>query len=115
LVAAVGTGGDGGGGAGVASGAGAGAGGVTLARAQIRSRMTSFPSRSALMKKAAGNVTELTSSTMDQVTVNLGAPGAYRIEISIIPRHLGPYLGDLGTDMADAEMPWIYVSPFYVQ
>jgi hypothetical protein len=62
-----------------------------------------------------GEVTELTSSTMNQVTVNLGAAGAYRVEISIIPRHLGPYLGDLGTDMAEAEVPWIYVSPFYVQ
>ena len=62
-----------------------------------------------------GAVTELTSSTNPQVTVNLGAPGAYRVEISMIPRHLGPYLGDLGTDMAEVEMPWIYVSPFYVQ
>ena len=69
----------------------------------------------AIWIEPGGNVTELTSSTMDQVTVALGAPGAYRIEISIIPRHLGPYLGDLGTDMAEVEMPWIYVSPFYVQ
>ena len=69
----------------------------------------------ALWIEPGGNVTEVASSTMDKVTVALGAPGAYRIEISIIPRHLGPYLGDLGTDMADVEMPWIYFSPFYVQ
>jgi hypothetical protein len=62
-----------------------------------------------------GNVNELISNTNDQVNLNLGAPGAYRVEISIIPRHLGPYLGDLGTDMASVEVPWIYVSPFYVE
>ena len=31
-----------------------------------------------------------------QVNVHLGAPGAYRVEITIVPSHLGPYLGDLG-------------------
>jgi hypothetical protein len=62
-----------------------------------------------------GAVTELTSSQDTQVNLNLGAPGAYRIEISIVPRHLGPYLGDLGPALADAELPWIYVSPFYVE
>lgn len=45
----------------------------------------------------------------------LGAPGAYRVEISIVPRHLGPYLGDLGPDLAEVELPWIYTSPFYVE
>jgi hypothetical protein len=62
-----------------------------------------------------GAVTELASSTDPQVAVNLGAPGAYRVEISMIPHHLGRYLGDLGPDMAAVEMPWIYVSPFYVE
>jgi hypothetical protein len=61
-----------------------------------------------------GAVTELVSTENPQVNLNLGATGAYRIEISIVPRHLGPYLGDLGTELADAELPWIYVSPFYV-
>jgi hypothetical protein len=46
---------------------------------------------------------------------HLGAPGAYRVEITITPSHLGPYLGDLGTAMAEVELPWIYTSPFYVE
>jgi hypothetical protein len=46
---------------------------------------------------------------------NLGAPGAYRIEIRITPSHLGPYLRDLGSAMAEKELPWIYTSPFYVE
>ncbi len=62
-----------------------------------------------------GQVDELNSTTNPHVTVHLGAPGAYRIEISMIPHHLGPYLGDLGTELADVELPWIYVSPFYVE
>ncbi len=54
-------------------------------------------------------------SSNGQVNVNLGAPGAYRVEITMVPRHLGPYLHDLGTEMAEAELPWIYTSPFYVE
>lgn len=46
---------------------------------------------------------------------NLGARGAYRIEIRITPSHLGPYLRDLGSAMAEKELPWIYTSPFYVE
>ncbi|MBL0213731.1 MAG: hypothetical protein IPQ07_07600 [Myxococcales bacterium] len=46
---------------------------------------------------------------------HLGAPGAYRVEITITPSHLGPYLHDLGTAMAEVELPWIYASPFYVE
>lgn len=47
--------------------------------------------------------------------VHLGAPGAYRVEITITPSHLGPYLGDLGSGMAEVALPWIYASPFYVE
>jgi len=50
-----------------------------------------------------------------QVSAYLGAPGAYRVEITIVPSHLGPYLHDLGTEMAEQELPWVYASPFYVQ
>ncbi len=46
---------------------------------------------------------------------HLGAPGAYRVEVTITPSHLGPYLHDLGTAMAEVELPWIYASPFYVE
>jgi hypothetical protein len=55
------------------------------------------------------------TSSNGQVNVNLGAPGAYRVEITIVPKHLGPYLHDLGTELSDVELPWIYTSPFYVE
>ena len=45
----------------------------------------------------------------------MSAPGAYRVEITIIPAHLGPYLGDLGPAAAEVEQVWIYTSPFYVE
>ena len=62
-----------------------------------------------------GGVTELASSAGPELVVHIGAPGAYRVEIAITPHHLGPYLGDLGTDLADVEVPWVYASPIYVQ
>ena len=62
-----------------------------------------------------GAVTEVASTTSPEVTINLGAPGAYRVEISMVPHHLGPYLRDLGPELAAVEMPWIYVSPIYVE
>lgn len=68
----------------------------------------------AIWIEPGGAVTEILSTTNPQLNIHLGAPGAYRIELSIVPRHLGPYLGDLGPTLADAELPWIYVSPFYV-
>jgi hypothetical protein len=49
------------------------------------------------------------------VTAPMDQAGAYRVEISIVPHHLGPYLGDLGTAFADREMPWIYASPIYAR
>jgi hypothetical protein len=48
------------------------------------------------------------SAPLDQI-------GAYRVEVSIVPRHLGPYLGHLGTALVDAEYVWIYASPIYVR
>ena len=56
-----------------------------------------------------------TGSPSRTLEVELTRPGAYRVEISIIPRHLGPYLRDLGTEYADHELPWIYANPIYVQ
>ena len=42
-------------------------------------------------------------------------PGAYRVEISIVPHHLGPYLGHLGPADAGHTFPWIYSNPIYVE
>jgi hypothetical protein len=51
----------------------------------------------------------------DDLTIPMASAGAYRVEISMIPHHLGPYLGDLGPGYAEQTVPWIYASPIYAQ
>jgi len=63
----------------------------------------------------ASGSTMIASSTDPTLAVPLTSAGAYRVEITIIPHHLGPYLGDLGTGYADVELPWIYANPIYVE
>lgn len=63
----------------------------------------------------SGTVTEVAASDEPTLAVPLATPGAYRVEVTITPRHLGPYLGDLGPALAEAELPWIYASPIYVE
>ncbi|HWO24557.1 MAG TPA: hypothetical protein VNO30_37700 [Kofleriaceae bacterium] len=63
----------------------------------------------------AGAVTELAAGAASPLAVPLPGPGAYRVEVTIVPRHLGPYLGDLGPAMAERELPWLYASPLYVE
>lgn len=45
----------------------------------------------------------------------LDAAGAFRVEVRIVPRHLGPYLGSFGPAYAEQTLPWIYASPIYVE
>jgi hypothetical protein len=40
-------------------------------------------------------------------------PGAYRVEVRIVPLHLAGWLGDYA-DLAAEPRPWIYANPFYV-
>ncbi len=73
--------------------------------------------RARVLRIAPGGTVTEVGNAVDQptLTVPLDALGAYRVEITIVPHHLGPYLGDLGTDAADVELPWIYASPIYVE
>jgi hypothetical protein len=57
---------------------------------------------------------EVANGPGPELSVPMTAAGAYRAVITIIPHHLGPYLGNLGTDYADVPRPWIYTSPIYV-
>jgi hypothetical protein len=51
---------------------------------------------------------QIASGTGPVLEAPMNDVGAYWVEISIVPRHLGPYLRDLGTAYADRELPWIY-------
>ncbi|MEO8843955.1 MAG: hypothetical protein ABI591_27805 [Kofleriaceae bacterium] len=84
----------------------------------IRNLDPSLPTpeiRANVIRVTASGPQMVASSTDATVSVPLDQPGAYRVEITIIPHHLGPYLGDLGTGYADVELPWIYANPIYVE
>jgi hypothetical protein len=84
----------------------------------IRNLDPSLPTpeiRANVIRVTSGGPTTVLSSTETSISVPLDQPGAYRVEITIIPHHLGPYLGDLGTGYADVELPWIYANPIYVE
>jgi hypothetical protein len=52
----------------------------------------------------------------EALSVPLDTPGAYRVEVTIQPLHLGPYLGNLRDRAYDQRvLPWIYASPIYVE
>lgn len=71
--------------------------------------------RTTVIHVGASGPTVLASSE-DDTAIDVAMPaGAIRIEVSMTPRHLGPYLRDLGPAMAEQELPWIYTSPIYVQ
>jgi len=43
----------------------------------------------------------------------LSAPGAYRVEVDIVPHHLRPFLGAVADDWMTA-YPWLFSQPIYV-
>jgi hypothetical protein len=57
----------------------------------------------------------MVASGSDDLSVPMTSAGAYRVEITMVPHHLGPYLADLGTAAAEQTVPWIYASPIYAQ
>jgi hypothetical protein len=64
---------------------------------------------------SAGPVSVASGAATAPFDVPMTERGAYRVEISLIPRHLGPYLRDLGPAFAERELPWIYTSAIYVE
>jgi hypothetical protein len=93
---------------------------LTVELPHVRALDPSLPApevRARVLWIAPTGVTELATAAGGQteLVAHIGGPGAYRVEISILPHHLGPYLGDLGPALADTEVPWVYASPIYVQ
>lgn len=88
---------------------------VTLPTVYQRSDALPAPAiRARILRINQGGVTEVATGTGPTLTVPLDQVGAYRVEVLITPRHLGPYLGHLGPSAAERELPWIYSNPIYV-
>jgi hypothetical protein len=62
-----------------------------------------------------GEPTVVAEGAGPTLSAPLDAPGAYRVEIHIVPLHLSSYLGTLGPAYAEKTHPWIYASPIYVE
>jgi hypothetical protein len=73
------------------------------------------PDIKATVIRLSGGATTVIADGSADLDVALPGPGAYRVEVSIVPRHLGPYLRDLGTAFAERELPWIYSGAIYVE
>lgn len=72
--------------------------------------------RTRILRVDSGGSVEVAAGTAE-VAFDATAPGAYRVEVLMRPRHLRPYLGTLAAehDYSAAEYVWIYASPIYVR
>lgn len=73
------------------------------------------PEIAARVIRVTGAGASVVAEGAGPLSVPLDEPGAYRVEVTIRPLHLGPYLGNLGTAYAEQTLPWIYTSPIYVE
>jgi hypothetical protein len=65
-----------------------------------------------VLRAIEGGFEEVASGT-DELAYVPDAEGAYRVEVRMVPRHLGPWLGAYEDDAETARV-WIYANPFYV-
>ena len=80
-------------------------------RVAVLSAAQSAPDvRVRLYRIDAGRRT-IVAESAGRIDVPVEGPGAYRVEVGIVPRHLEPYLGGTG-DLR--EVPWIYSNPIRV-
>ncbi len=73
------------------------------------------PTITARVIKVTGLGPSVVAQGAGPFSVPLDEPGAYRVEVDITPLHLAGYLGNLGPEAAERQLPWIYVSPVYVE
>jgi len=68
--------------------------------------------RARLYRIGPGGRRTIVAESSERIDVAVPGPGAYRVEVGIVPRHLGPWLG--GADYL-REVPWIYANPIRVR
>ena len=57
---------------------------------------------------------EVATSTEPTLTYKPDQPGAYRVEVRIVPKHLRPWVNKRN-DLLKAERPWLYSNAIYVK
>jgi hypothetical protein len=67
-----------------------------------------------IFQAIAGGWNDVAQSTGDTLTFTTTAPGAYRAEVRMIPKHLRPYMG-VRQDLIHDERPWVYSNAIYVK
>jgi hypothetical protein len=67
--------------------------------------------RARLYRIGPGGRRTIVAESSERIDVQVPGPGAYRVEVGIVPRHLEPWLG--GADYL-REVPWIYANPIRV-
>lgn len=71
---------------------------------------------SRIVRVEPGGRSQELASGPGTLSVPADAPGAYRAEVRIRPRHLAPYLGTLTEPgYAEREYAWVYANPIYVR
>jgi hypothetical protein len=68
-----------------------------------------------ILRVSAAGRTVVAEGAGPTLTAPLDTVGAYRVEIHVVPRHLGGYFRDLGPALGAADYAWIYASPVYVR
>jgi hypothetical protein len=68
--------------------------------------------RARLYRIGPGGRRTVVVESGERIDVQVPGPGAYRVEVGIVPRHLEPWLG--GADPL-REVPWIYANPIRVK
>jgi len=67
-----------------------------------------------LLRAEAGGAVEVASATDAPLEHTPSEPGAYRLEVRIVPEHTRPYLNRLADGLI-RELPWAYSNPIYVE
>jgi len=91
---------------------------LEIAVPHVRNLDTSLPAPTivaTVYRIDATGATVAATGSGPTLEVPMTTAGAYRVEITMVPHHLGPYLADLGPAAAEQTMPWIYASPIYAQ
>lgn len=89
-------------------------------RAVMPSLPVGFPSTPApslslhLLRAAPGGAVEITSTEGPSLEHVVTEPGAYRVEVRMVPEHARPYVGRFA-DQLIAQRAWIYANPIYVE